>query len=128
MSPRESFADESFKFKYSSQYNNLHYALDIHVVRPCLVHAGTVFNYSLQLNVCYCLLLFATKVFSLGAEGGGGGGGLWPLLLFYPLCGYASAKLSYASTHKGRVTPEFVGNTSPKMCTQHTTWSYSVSV
>jgi hypothetical protein len=45
-----------------------------------------VFYNSLQLNVCDCLLFNATEMFLMEPTGGGGGGGVWPILLFNPLC------------------------------------------
>jgi hypothetical protein len=62
-------------------YSTAIYAPDIHVARPCLVHE---FYFSLQLNVCDCLLLQCPKYFSLGAEGARGKKELGPLLLFNP--------------------------------------------
>jgi hypothetical protein len=60
----ESFADENFKFKLNSWYGTSTFALEIHVARPCFLHAGIFYHAlynSMFVTVCY---FHAAKIFS----------------------------------------------------------------
>jgi hypothetical protein len=69
----DSFSEESFKFELNSGCSTTTFAMDIHVAKPCLVHAGillfsatqycryfTILCNSMFLIVCY---LNAVEIF-----------------------------------------------------------------